>query len=531
MTATGSFVDPKAQAGKFAAPDETFDVVVIGAGPAGCAAALEAAAGGASVLLVDEHPVGAGLVGLDVPYLFGGRATAAVNAPDRLVETVLATAPGLEAAFEAGVDVRLGVACFGLFRNGPGVASLPAAMVGLTDGARSWMAGFGAAVVATGARDLVVFFDGSDAPGVVGATGLHTLASRYDAFAGRRLTILGSDALAAETALACLDAGIEVAALVEVEEAAQAPDDLSTALAAAGIPVLTGRVIRRAATNATSVTAAEIVPVGGGPAETIACDTICLALGRVPVIDLLEAAGAAVAYDEGRGGFVPVTADGVTTSLPGVFVAGDAAGVGRRIGEAGRAEAEGRAAGRAALVALGRAAPRPVDVPPAARHPTEGYRLGWMRAMVAAGGGDVALCRCEEVTRAEFVGVRPPRYLDAAAAPCPPLTALADDGTPNQDQLKRLTRAGMGVCQGRRCREQIAMTIALATATPLARLPLAGYRAPVRPLPLAVLADGAETAAMAADWDVWFGIPTQWVPYDDIGTERETAFLGSNMHL
>ncbi|WP_207620457.1 (2Fe-2S)-binding protein, partial [Oharaeibacter diazotrophicus] len=190
----------------------------------------------------------------------------------------------------------------------------------------------------------------------------------------------------------------------------------------------------------------------------------------------------------------------------------------------------GRAAARAALARLGRDVPA-AELPVVDAAPTEAYRLAWMDAMTAAGGPDVEICRCEEVTRAELLGVRPPRYLGADAAPCPPLERLAEDGTPSPDQLKRLTRAGMGVCQGRRCREQVAMATALATGTPLARLPLAGYRAPVRPLPLAAIADRDETPAMTADWDVWFGIPTQWVPYDDIGTEREDAFLGRNMHL
>ncbi|BBE70979.1 NAD(P)/FAD-dependent oxidoreductase [Oharaeibacter diazotrophicus] len=529
MDAPLPFVDPKAQAGKFAAPAETFDVLVVGGGPAGTAAAVEAAGHGASVLLIDEHPVGAGLVGLDVPFLFGGRATAAVVTPERLVEQVVATSPGLEAAFEAGVDVRLGVSCFGLYVEGPGSLSLPGRIAALSDGERSWTVGFRTAVVATGARDLVIFFPGSELPGVVGAVGLHTLLARYDAFDGRRVVVLGSDALAVEAVLACRARGVAVAAVVEVALAVAAPADLAAALADTGVPVLTSHVVVRAEGDPTGIRAAVVAPVGGGEATRIACDTICLALGRVPVVDLLDAAGAALAYRDDAGGFVPTTADGLETTLPCVFVAGDCAGLGRRSSD-GTADAAGRAAARAALARLGRDVPA-AELPVVDAAPTEAYRLAWMDAMTAAGGPDVEICRCEEVTRAELLGVRPPRYLGADAAPCPPLERLAEDGTPSPDQLKRLTRAGMGVCQGRRCREQVAMATALATGTPLARLPLAGYRAPVRPLPLAAIADRDETPAMTADWDVWFGIPTQWVPYDDIGTEREDAFLGRNMHL
>jgi hypothetical protein len=61
------------------------------------------------------------------------------------------------------------------------------------------------------------------------------------------------------------------------------------------------------------------------------------------------------------------------------------------------------------------------------------------------------------------------------------------------------------------------------------KVPLAGYRAPVRPLPLAVLADAEETPAMAEGWNVWFGIASQWIAYDDIGTEREAELLRAGM--
>ena len=105
----------------------------------------------------------------------------------------------------------------------------------------------------------------------------------------------------------------------------------------------------------------------------------------------------------------------------------------------------------------------------------------------------------------------------------------------NPDQIKRLTRAGMGHCQGRRCREQIALTLAVASRTDRRRT----FRSPAiarrcARCRWAVLADGAETPDMRTQWDVWFGIRTQWIPYDVIGTDAEAAFLaagsGGNMH-
>jgi hypothetical protein len=76
----------------------------------------------------------------------------------------------------------------------------------------------------------------------------------------------------------------------------------------------------------------------------------------------------------------------------------------------------------------------------------------------------------------------------------------------------------MGVCQGRRCRDQVAMLLAIEADKPFGSIPLASHRAPVRPLPLKILAEWDEPAEMDAAWDVWFGIPTQWVPVEDINT-------------
>ncbi len=207
--------DPFDLTGKIAAPAERFDTVVVGAGPAGTAAALAAAAGGRSVLLVDENPVPAAAMGTDVPLFFGGRMTAAAANPARMVETLFLTNPNLEAAFDAGVDVRLGTAAWGLYANGPALRALPEPLLGLADAERTTMVGFGELVLATGARDVVLGFPGWDQPGVMGAAGFHRLLTRYQALSSRRIVVLGSGALALETALLAHTHGIEVAAIVE----------------------------------------------------------------------------------------------------------------------------------------------------------------------------------------------------------------------------------------------------------------------------------------------------------------------------
>ncbi len=529
--------DPKAQAGKVPEPDRRVEVLVIGAGPAGAAAAIEAARGGGQVLLVDENPVSAGLMGLDVPLYYGGRYTGAVQARGRMTEQVFAANPALEAAFEAGVEIELGVCCWGAWVPGEGLASLPGPIAGLADEDRAWMVGFERLVLATGARDVALAFRGWDQPGVMGARALRALLETYDAFDGRHLVILGSGDLALSLAGLALDRGLEVAALIESGADVAGSPGLAAGITARGVEILTGHAPIAGAGGLAGIERLTVQDLATGARRDLACDTVVQAVSLTPVVELLDVLGAGLAMRPMLGGHAPVSPDGTATTLPEVFVAGDVAGApgGAWLSEAA-AVASGRRAGQAALASLGRG-----DPPAAADREVSGfdavaYQQAWTRALMAVTDPCVIVCQCEAVSREALLAVRQPDYL---GPPTPGLAArdlgrLLEDGPANQDQIKRLTRACMGVCQARRCREQVALTLAIAADVAVETIPLAGYRAPVRPLPLKVLAAWDEAAGMSAGWDVWFGIPTQWTPYADIGTEREgrhAEILGGDMHL
>lgn len=476
--------DPHAIDGKFPAPSQHYHTVVIGGGTSGTQAALNAAANGKRVLLVDENPVAGALIGTDVPFFFGGRATTAVQNRERMVETVFMNMPWLEPAFEAGIDVHLATTAWGVYRNGPLVGSLPGQVVGLADAERSWLVGFDKLVIATGARDLPLAFPGWNQPGVMGAKALAMLLERYDAFAGRRIVVVGSHDLGLETALLAKARGLEVAAVIEVRDAPQG--DVSAVLAA-GIPILCGAYPVEAKGGIDGV---EALVLSNG--ETLACDSVVMAIGLVPMIELVDAMHGARRFEAKRGGWIPGGDDAVET-------VGLCAGL------------------------------------PDTGFDHAAYRQDWMQALGGACGGDTIICQCEEMTLADLTGVQPPRYLERGPAMQKrSLSSLLEDGPPNQDQVKRLTRTGMGQCQGRRCRDQVAMILAAEAKCALAEVPLATHRAPVRPLPLKVIADWEESEEMRAGWDVWMGIPTQWVPYADIGTpfeEENRRRLGGAMAL
>ena len=508
-------IDPRSTASSSLAREEQTALLVVGAGPAGLAAAIFAAEQGRQVVLVDENPVPAATMGDDIPLHWGQRMTGAARNRNAMTESLVATEPLLAAAFEAGVDVRLGVVCWGLYANGSSVNWLPGRVAGLTDGERSWMLGFDAAVVATGRRDMGLAFPGWELPGVMGATAAERLATRYGALDARRAVVLGTGAEALATAAALQAAGVEIAAIVEQAAAPVGPQSVEA-------PLFTGHVIARAEGGADGVEAAVLVRLDEagrpipGEATRVACDTIVLGVGVVPVVELTDAIGCRNVFAPERGGYVPMTDAVHLTTVPGVYAVGDCAGVwpGKSL-DRHVAEAEGR---RAAAHAIGLPAPEAAPVPDAPTFDLGAYRTAWVRAAVVQGEGAPHVCQCESVTARDILEVRPPAYLGwrASLRNDADLSGLLGNGPPSPDQVKRLTRAGMGLCQGRRCREQVAALLALGAGTPLADVPLASYRAPVRPMPLALAGSIPEPEAMAAHWDIWFGIPGQVTSYWDI---------------
>ncbi len=526
-------LDAKSIAGKSPSVERHVEIVVVGAGPAGIAAAIAAAGAGAEVLLIDENPVAGTMMGLDVPLHYGQRMSNAVHNKPRMLEQLVATNPELGEAFERGVEVELGIHVWGAFVNGSSVRSLPGPVLGLADDTRSWLVGFDRLIVAAGARDLAIAFPGWERPGVMGAAAAYALLARYDAFAGRRMAVLGSGALGLATALLALDRGIEVAAIVEVADAPQGSAALVERLRGRGVPVLTGHAIAAATGGVDGVAAITVVALEDGVTarpgseRKIECDTLCLAVGAVPNVELMAALGCKLVASGERGGYVPVLDGEMRSSLPEIFAAGDCAGIGEdKILDADLARAEGRIAGHAAAASLGKSVTPAAITPPSARVAAPSpdaylYQTAWLRALIGAGGWDVHACQCEEVSRREIVEVQPPRYLNWGSSQMRArgLGDLAADGPPNQDQVKRLTRAGMGLCQGRRCREQIALLLAMAADCPVGEIPLASYRPPLRPLPLAILRPLDEPAAMRQDWETWFGIASQWTPFWEIDAE------------
>ena len=503
---------------------ESRPLVVVGAGIAGTAAAIEAARAGVQVTLVDENPVSMSTMGLDVPLFFGERIEPALSNRAVMLGRVIAANHATAEAASAGVDVRIGTWVWGAFRNSDTSRLLDGPQLGLADDRQSWMVKYDRLIVAAGARDLGMPFLGSDLAGAMGANGAHSLISLYQGLTSQRMVILGSGNLGLNTARMALTSGVEVAAVVDAAPAVGGAGALVSELRNLGVEFYTSHTVKEAAGAEGEVESVVLVEVDadnepvGGSEKVFAADTVCLAIGLVPNIELLSLLGCDLTFKSELGGFVPDHDEWMRTTVDNVYAAGDAAGFhDGMVLDPDIARNQGRLAGIAAAESLGaidsaEARARASDIRALAEvRPTEvhsGWRR-WLESLVNAGGPGVHVCRCEEVTCAELIDLQPPRYLNWTSEQMSRrnLQTHVKDGPVNPNHVKRLTRVGTGHCQGRLCREQVSMLVAGESGTDVADLPMMTYRPPVRPLPLKIMWPQDETEQVRTEWPKWFYPP------------------------
>jgi thioredoxin reductase len=276
----------------------SIDVAVVGAGPAGISAALSAAERGVSVALFDEAPTP------------GGHLRWTLGIPAELPEPIGGKRGFEIAAWAAGrvaespVEFVPDAAVWGLFE--PRLLTVVA-------GAMSYEVRCGAIVVATGSTDITLPFPGWQLPGVMTATAFLRLVNLYRVAPGRRIGVIGAGSDAAEVI-----GSAEAASMAVVGRS-----DATTNISAHG----SDRV--------------ESLVVAGSSIEV---DAVVIALGRQPGPELSLQALAETHFSSLAGAHVPTRSATLESSLPGVFVAGEA-GDNCSVAEA---FAEGRLAGLAA---------------------------------------------------------------------------------------------------------------------------------------------------------------------------------------
>lgn len=473
-------------------------ITVVGASGLGCDFALRAARAGHAVTLVDEHPQSLARMAFDAPWFYGAALPAALRNENAIAQVVLESNPALAECFEAGIDLRLGTIAWGAFQNGPNTRHIGTSKVGLADAMGNMLVEHDVLVLATGLRDFVPSFAGSELPGVFGVKAGAAFLDTYQCYEDERTLVLGTSARAVDFVRRAVARGVRIVGMVEPGPGFAAGTAAAAEIAALGIPVHPGTAIV-AAEGQTAVTRARLRPMAGGGDLLVDCDTICIAIGVLPNIELPAAMGASLRFDAAAGSWLPETDAAGRTSLPGVFWLSDFT------------------AGAAALALEAVGEERPMGRPVVTPSPTAGqgaYLRLWIEALSRIGGDAVTLCKCEEITRADFLGLAPPHYLGSALRhPHSPVTGPGGTAPRlHQDLLKRMTRVGMGHCQGKRCRDEAALLLSLRFGIGMEEICPASYRFPVRPIDLALIAAKEDPPGK---WSYWLHEPELLQPWPD----------------
>lgn len=318
---------------------ERYDLIVVGAGPSGLSAAVEAAKRGMKVIVFDENEKPGGQLFKQIHKFFGSKEHRAKTRGIVIGQELL------QEAAEAGVRTELSSTVIGLYQNKEIVVKKQDEIFHYKGDS---------IIIATGASENMVTFEGWTMPGVIGAGAAQTLMNLHGVKPGDRILMLGTGNVGLVVSFQLAQCGCHVEALVDAAPRIGGYGVHAAKLARMGIPFYLSHTIVKAdgTDHVTGVTIAEVderfqfIP---GTEKHFDVDTICLAVGLSPMSQLLKMAGCRMEDNPRKGGQVPIVDEYGQTSVPGIFVAGDVSG----IEEASSAMIEGRIAGIAAADYLG----------------------------------------------------------------------------------------------------------------------------------------------------------------------------------
>lgn len=457
----------------------TTDALIIGAGPAGLAAAERIAAGGLSVLLVDENVRVGGQIDRQ-------RFTGPESELDRV---------------PPGVTFLARTQCLGFLDDNT---------VALNESALGSIVRSRATVIATGGLERAYPVPGWTKSGVMTVGAAQTFVKGSGTFPYRRVLLAGTGPLLLAAASQLLRAGVEVAAIIEsarlgVKNAGSALRVLSGGsilLEGTGYiadiirhrtPVHLGHAVTSIESDAGGVTGVTIVRTGHGPSEPaingrtdrgrfIACDAVLMSQGFNSANDLCAQLGVALAWNPLMQTWAPVRDDSFRTSVESVWAIGDCAG----IGGSKVAALEGTIAGNAVAAALGGRPESQLTDRVTGRllrrlRALDRFRRG-MDEMFSVDASilelatpDTIACRCQSVTVDE-------------------VRQATLTGAPTVHGAKLWTRAGMGICQGRSCGHIVDSIVTSAAGSPadMGTHSRSRSRFPIRPVSARLLTEVAE---------------------------------------
>jgi len=449
------------------------ELLVVGAGPAGLAAAIEASRAGVEVLVVDDNLQPGGQIYRQLPREFTDRGRGGSDFRNGRALIAEATA--------AGVKFKQGCTAWGMFEAG---------VMDVVDASGADRIQAARIVIAAGAHDRPVAVPGWTLPGVFTVGGAQALLKGQRILPGRRMLLAGVGPLLLVVASQLSKAGVEIVAVAEpasmwiglnvlpalTREWPLLVDGLRyrSALLRQRVPWLSRRILTRIE-GTEAVTAAVVCRVDQdwrpipGSEQRFEVDAVAMGYGLLPSIELPRVCGCAVEYDGLARTWRPVRSARFESSVPGVFLVGDGAGVAGAI----VAIEEGRVAGLTIARQLGKlrsgdavqkAAPhlKRLAALDRVRHALD-HAYALQPGLFELGGPETIVCRCEEVTFDD-------------------LEQAVQDGADSPTMLRSFTRCGMGPCQGRMCTASTAEWLATRTGRDTGSIPLPPAAPPAKPV-------------------------------------------------
>jgi NADPH-dependent 2,4-dienoyl-CoA reductase/sulfur reductase-like enzyme len=456
------------------------ELLVVGGGPAGLAAAAVAAEAGLDVLLLDERPKLGGQ--------FYKQPAEGFAIDEHNVDKQFRGGRALIRRFvNSGARYFSNMTVWGAFGTEQIVASSQTTVVVVAPKR---------IVLATGAYERGIPLPGWTLPGFMTTGAMQTLLRSYQVAAGKRILIGGNGPLNLQVAAELVQAGVKVVALTEAASqpglrsaaslltmAISSPDLVRDGLAYqsvlrhAGTPTFHRHaVIRAEGTSAVERGVIAAIDDSGKPIrgteQTFEVDAICVGFGFLPSNEIARALGCHHHFDEDRRSLAAERNDSGRSSLAHVWVVGDSGG----LGGARIAEASGVIAGADIAQDLGHRASDKIEVGHSKRTIVRSKKFQsalWTlykapQIVDQLAEPDTIVCRCENITLA---AVREALTQDPATA----------------GAVKRLTRAGMGPCQGRYCGAIIVDLVAQERKTKIEELSFFAPRVPFKPVPIAMM--------------------------------------------
>lgn len=315
------------------------DLVVIGGGPAGLCATINAAKSGANVLLVERDKKLGGQLVKQTHMFFGSEKQYASIRGFDIANILLDEI----AKFGDQVEIMSHTSVLGIYEDG--VITLEKNKEYIKIKPKS-------IILATGASEKFSAFPNNDLPGVYGAGAVQTLMNVYGVKPGERALMVGAGNIGLIVAYQLMQAGVEIAAIIHHSDKIGGYHVHASKIKRMGIPILTNHAIKEVVgkDKVEKVIIWEMAdrntPIPGSEKE-LDVDTVCISVGLSPLVNLLAQAGCEMTYNHGS--TVAVKDETFQTTVEGIYVAGDASGV----EEASMAMVEGYLAGLSAANFLG----------------------------------------------------------------------------------------------------------------------------------------------------------------------------------